>query len=98
MWPVSPRFPFKGRFKSFLHKPFSNPFYPPPVHADPFRYRLIGISLVGKYQCLCPLPFLGVVVTPIDDCRELFPFRFGQGYPIFFFRHSFSPGIVYGYE
>jgi hypothetical protein len=45
---VSPCFPFKGRFKSSLHKPFSNPFYPPPGHTGPFRYRLIGIYLVGK--------------------------------------------------
>jgi hypothetical protein len=66
-------FPFKGY--TVPGKPLPNPFYPAPVHSGPFRYRFIGISMIGQQQRLCPLPFLGAVFAPIDDCRKLLPFR-----------------------
>jgi hypothetical protein len=78
-------------------KPLPNLFYPAPVHSCPFRYRFIGISPAGKQHRLRPLPFLGAVFAPIDDCRKPLPFRFGQRYPVFFPSHIFS-AIVYAYE
>jgi hypothetical protein len=61
---MPPLFPFKGCFKSFLDKPLPDPFYPPPMHTGPLRYRLIGISLTGKQQCLCPASVFERCICP----------------------------------
>jgi hypothetical protein len=82
--PAPPLFSFKGY--PLPGKQLPNTFYPVPVHSCPLRYRFIGISLVGKQQRLCPLPFSGAVFAPIDDCRKPLPFRFGQRYPVFFLK------------
>jgi hypothetical protein len=53
------------------------------MHPDPVRYHFIGISFMGKEQCLCPFAFLGPLFSPVHDVMKQFFFILRQRYFVF---------------